>query len=338
MKVPKPRNLDRRFVSARMLWPGIALAVTLLLCAAPPATSFPISNGTEYALWPSTPPGSVGVSLTETVKDDGKDPVNDPQRIISGIATPTIRAFIPARPNGAAAVITAGGGYTSLVIDKEGTDIAKWLNGIGITAFVLKNRLPGEGHADGSDVPLQDGQRAIRLVRSNAAEWGIDPKRIGIVGLSSGGHMASMIGTSYGRKVYEPVDAGDANSARPDFMILAYGPHSSNARQYLLNPAQAPVPPPQKQALYDEYPTDRQVTKDTPPAFLMHTDEDNRVDPRNSVRFYMALKEAGIPAELHIFRDGPHGVAIRNAKGLPVAAWTTLAEEWLIASGVIKRP
>jgi hypothetical protein len=101
--------------------------MTLLLCAAPPAISFPISNGTEYALWPSTPPGSAGVSLTETVKDDGKDSVNDPQRIISGIVRPTIRAFIPARPNGAAAVITAGGGYTSLVIDKEGTDIAKWL-------------------------------------------------------------------------------------------------------------------------------------------------------------------------------------------------------------------
>ena len=295
MKVPMPRKLDRRFVSARMLWPGIPLAATLLLCAAPPATSFPISNGTEYALWPSTPPGSAGVSLTETVKDDGKDPVNDPQRIISGIARPTIRAFIPARPNGAAAVITAGGGYTSLVIDKEGTDIAKWLNGIGITAFVLKNRLPGEGHADGSNVPLQDGQRAIRLVRSNAAEWGIDPKRIGIVGLSSGGHMASMIGTSYDRKVYEPVDVGDAISARPDFMILAYGPHSSNARKYLLNPAQAPVPPPQKQALYDEYPTDRQVTKDTPPAFLMR----RRGQPRRSAQqrpLHIALKEAGIPA------------------------------------------
>jgi dipeptidyl aminopeptidase/acylaminoacyl peptidase len=134
-----------------------------------------------------------------------------------------------------------------------------------------------------------------------------------------------------------PVDASDSVSARPDFMILAYGPHSSNARNYLINPQQSPVLPPEKQALYDEYPSDRQVTKGTPPAFLMHTDEDKRVDPRNSVRMYMALKEAGVPAELHIFKDGPHGVAIRNANGLPVAAWTGLAEAWLAASGVISK-
>jgi acetyl esterase/lipase len=173
-------------------------------------------------------------------------------------------------------------------------------------------------------VPLQDGQRAIRVVRSNAAEWGIDPKRIGIVGLSSGGHMASMIGTSYDRKVYAPVDAGDAVSARPDYMILAYGPHSSNARKYLLNPAQAPVPPPQKQALYDEYPTDRQVTKDTPPAFLMHTDEDNRVDPRNSVRFYMALKEAGSPR--NCTSSGTVRMALRS--GMPKGCRSPPGRRW----------
>jgi len=323
-----PISLARTFL--------VALAIVACAGSAGVAGAFPIAHGVEYALWPSTPPGSANVKLKETVRDESKDP-NDPQRVISGITRPTIRAFLPSQPNGAAAVITAGGGYTSLVIDKEGTDIAKWLNSIGITAFVLKNRLPGEGHANGSSVPLQDGQRALRLVRANAREWGLDPGRIGIVGLSSGGHMASMIGTSYGIKVYNAVDTSDGVSARPDFMILAYGPHSSNARKYLINPEQAPVPPAEKQALYDEYPTDRQVTKDTPPAFLMHTDVDNRVDSRNSVRFYLALKEAGVPAELHIFKDGAHGVAIRNAKGLPVAAWTSLAEAWLGAIGMIRR-
>lgn len=294
----------------------------------------PITHGVEYKLWPVTPPGSEGLNLKEASKNESKDP-NDPQRSLWQIADPTIRAFLPAKPNGAAAVITAGGGYTNLVIDKEGTDIARWLNSLGVTAFVIKNRLPGEGHKDGKNVPLQDGQRAIRIVRSNALEWGIDPKKIGIVGLSSGGHMASMIGTNYDKKVYTPVDANDVSSARPDFMILAYGPHSSNARKFLLNPEQKPVDPPQKQELYDEYPTDQQVTKDTPPAFLMHTDVDNKVDPRNSVRFYMAMKAAGLPAELHIFKDGPHGVAIRNTKGLPVAIWTTLAEDWLRSSKFI---
>ncbi len=262
----------------------------------------------------------------------------DPQRAIKGVSRPTLTAYVPARPNGAAAIITPGGGYTSLVIDKEGTDIARWLNTLGVTAFVLKSRLPGEGHADGKNVPLQDGQRAIRLVRSQAAQWGIDGQRIGVVGLSSGGHMASMIGTAYGRKVYEGTDGADALSARPDFMVLAYGPHSSNARSALINPQQAPVLPPEKQALYDEYPTDRAVTRDTPPTFLMHTDEDDRVDPRNSVRFYLALKQAGLPAELHIFKDGKHGVAIRNSKGLPVQAWTGLCEAWLGRIGVLKGP
>lgn len=313
-----------------------SVGLSLVLVFSGQALAAPITHGTEYKLWPGTPPGSAGVNLQETIKDEGTDPA-DPQRLISGVASPTIRAFIPAKPNGVAAVITVGGGYTSLVIDKEGTDIAKWLNSLGITAFVIKNRLPGEGHADGKNVPLQDGQRAIRLVRGNAAEWGIDPKRIGVVGLSSGGHMASMMGTSYDKKVYAPVDASDALSARPDFMVLAYGPHSSNARKFLINPEQAPVLPVEKQAVYDDYPTDQQVTKETPPTFLMHTDPDNRVDSRNSVRFYMALKAVGVSAELHIFRDGLHGVAIRNTKGMPVAIWPKLAEEWFLASGIVKK-
>lgn len=310
---------------------GLAMSFVLVLLMSCQVQAAPLVHGEEYKLWPATPPGSEGLSLKETSKNESKDPA-DPQRSLWQIADPTIRAFIPTKPNGAAAVITVGGGYTNLVIDKEGTDIAKWLNSFGVTAFVIKNRLPGEGHKDGKNVPLQDGQRAIRLVRSHATEWGIDPARIGIVGLSSGGHMASMVGTAYDKKVYEAVDAADQISARPDFMILAYGPHSSNARKFLLNPNQKPVLPVEKQELYDEYPTDQLVTKDTPPTFLMHTDPDDKVDPRNSVRFYLAMKSFGLPAELHIFKDGKHGVAIRNAKGLPVAIWTKLAEDWLRAS------
>lgn len=298
------------------------------------AQAFPISHGTEYKLWPATPPGSAGITLVEKSTDNLKLP-NDPQRTLTGIANPTIRAFLPAKPNGTAAVITVGGGYTSLVIDKEGTDIAKWLNTLGVTAFVIKNRLPAEGHANGKDVPLQDGQRAIRLVRANAAEWGINPAKIGIVGLSSGGHMASMVGTSYNKKVYEAVDASDQLSARPDFMVLAYGPHSSNARKFLINPDQKPVLPVEKQALYDEYPSDQQITKDTAPTFLVTADNDDKVDSRNSTRFYSALKAAGVPAELHIFQDGKHGFAIRNAVGYPIAIWTRLCEEWLRYSKII---
>lgn len=314
--------------------PSAIPAFSFALMASVQAFAFPITHGTEYPLWPNTPPGSKNVSLTEKSKDSSKDP-NDAQRTLEAIATPTIRAFIPEHPNGAAAVITVGGGYTSLVIDKEGTDIAKWLNSIGVTAFVIKNRLPGEGHADGKNVPLQDAQRALRLVRANASEWKLDATKIGVVGLSSGGHLASTIGTNYHKKVYEPVDGSDKASARPDFQVLAYGPHSSNARQYLINSSQKPVEPVQKQALYDEYPTDKQVTADTPAAFLITAHNDDKVDARNSTRFYDALKAAGVPAELHIFQDGKHGFAIRNAVGYPIAIWPQLCESWLRANKII---
>lgn len=317
-KKPLPPFLPR--------WVAIVMLVLPLLGGS--AVAAGLRTGQAIALWGSEPaPGSQGLNLLEASVDTGTP--GDPQRTLSKIGSPDMTVYVPARPNGTSALITAGGGYTSLVIDKEGTDIARWLNSLGVTAFVLKFRLPGEGHQNGMDVPLQDGQRAIRLVRAHAAEWGLDPRRIGIFGFSSGGHTASMIGTAYAKAVYAPRDAADRQSARPDFMVLSYGPHSSNARKFLVDPGQAPVAPPEKQALYDEYPTDQMVTKDTPPTFLMHTDEDNRVDPRNSVRFYMALKQAGLPAELHIFKDGPHGVAIRNAAGLPVAAWTGLCEAWL---------
>lgn len=298
------------------------------------ATAFPISHGVEYKLWPATPPGSAGVTLVEKSKDSSKDP-SDPQRTLEGITQPSIRAFLPKTPNGTAVIITVGGGYTSLVIDKEGTDIAKWLNTLGVTSFVVKNRLPGEGHTDAKNVPLQDAQRALRLVRANAAEWKLDATKIGVVGLSSGGHLASTLGTNYAKKVYDAVDASDSVSARPDFLILAYGPHSGNARKFLINPDQKPLEPAAKQALYDEYPTDQQVNKDTAPAFIVSADNDDKVDSRNSTRFYDALKAAGVPAEIHIFQDGKHGFAIRNAKGYPVAIWTVLAENWLRANKII---
>ena len=292
------------------------------------------AHGQELPLWaPGPPPGSEHLVLTESVADTGT--ANDPRRKVWGISEPTLTVFQPARANGAAAVVLAGGGYTSLFIDHEGSDVARWLNTIGITAFVLKHRLPGEGHTNGLHVPLQDGQRAMRLVRHSAANLGIDAKRIGVVGLSSGGHMASMMGTCWDRKVYEPADAIDATDARPDFMVLGYGPYSANARQCLLKPEQTPMQPPEKQALYDTYPTDQLVSERTPATFLMHTDNDPVVDPRNSIRFYLALRSAKVPAELHIFGDGGHGVAIRKAAAFPVAAWPQLCASWLASLGMI---
>jgi len=295
--------------------------------------ALPLINGKDYNLWPHTPPDSSNINLTEVSKDSSQNP-NDPQRTLSAIAIPSMRAFVPAHPNGTAVMITVGGGYTSLVIDKEGTDIAKWLNSRGVTAFVIKNRLPGEGHTNGKNVPLQDAQRALRLVRANAVEWKINPAKIGIAGFSSGGHLASMLGTNYNKKVYDAIDDADKISARPDFMVLAYGPHSGNARKYLINPQQKLMEPSEKQALYDEYPTDQQVTTETAPAFIVAAGDDEKVDARNSTRFYDALKAVNVPAELHIFQSGGHGFALRNTKGA-VAIWPQLCEAWLTANSFI---
>jgi acetyl esterase/lipase len=290
--------------------------------------AFPIANGEEYKLWQGIPPGSEGLKLVEQTVNSSNDP-EDPLRSLTAISTPSIRAFIPAKPNGTSAIIIVGGGYMTLVIDKEGSDIAKWLNTLGITAFVIKNRLPAEGHLDGKNVPLQDVQRALRLVRANAAEWKLHSNKIGVFGFSAGGHLASTLGTNYDKKVYASTDDTDKISARPDFMVLAYGPHSGSSRKHLINPNQKLIEPAVKQEIYDEYPTSYQVTKDTAPTFLVTADNDDKVDSRNSTRFYDALKAAGVPAELHIFQDGKHGFAIRNSKDYPIAIWTLLCENWM---------
>jgi acetyl esterase/lipase len=297
-----------------------------------PAFSASIKSGQEIKLWPGTAPGSEGVVLKEQVIDGSSNP-KDPQRSIANITVPTITAWVPEKPNGAAALLFAGGGYTNIVIDKEGTDIAKWLNKLGVTAFVIKFRLPGEGHKDGKNVPLQDAQRAFKMIRYNAVEWGIDPNRIGLVGLSSGGHTAAMTAVAYDKKVYAPIDDIDKVNAHPDFLIIGYPPVSSNARKYLVNPAQKPVEPKEKQELYDEYPADVMVRADTPKTFIVQGFDDKKVDVENSVRFFLALKKKGIPADLHIFQEGVHGFAIRNAKG-PVSMWTKLCEAWMEKIGL----
>jgi acetyl esterase/lipase len=174
----------------------------------------------------------------------------------------------------------------------------------------------------------------MRLIRSQANEWKLDSAKVGVMGFSAGGHLASMLGTNYEKVVYKAMDKADKFSARPDFMVLAYGPHSGNARTLLINPEQKPMEPVEKQALYDEYPTSEQVTKETPIAFMVAADNDDKVDARNSTRFYDALKKNGVAAELHIFQEGKHGFALRNAQGT-VAIWPQLCENWLKSNKII---
>ncbi|TCN25095.1 alpha/beta hydrolase [Mesobacillus foraminis] len=290
----------------------------------------------EILLWDGAAPGSENVELTQQIIERSKDPkVLD--RAIVGISKPSIIPFFPAKgkANGTAVLIMPGGGYERVVFDKEGYDIAQWLNSKGVTAFVLKYRLPAEGHDQGHLAPLQDAQRAMRLIRENASEWGINADSLGVLGLSAGGHLASTLGTKYDEEVYKATSKTDQQSARPDFMILNYPVISmdeeithAGSRKNLLG-AQ---PSDEMAKLFS---SELNVDQDTPPAFIVHANDDTGVPSKNSVLFYQALNEANVEAEMHIFRKGGHGFGIRLAEG-PISLWTELAEEWMEASGFME--
>ena len=237
----------------------------------------------------------------------------------------------PAQPNGTAAVICPGGGYGGLVTGAEGHGIAAWLNGHGVTGVVLEYRLPAGRHA----VPLLDAQRAIRTVRANAKAWGIDPAKIGIIGFSAGGHLASTAATHFDAGKPEATDAVEKVSCRPDFAILVYPVISmgelthGGSRNNLLGKDPSAE-------LIELYSNEKQVTKDTPPTFLFHTSADTAVPPENAVRFYLACKKAGVPVEMHIYEKGRHGVGLgRDPKWTggekSVATWPDRLTDWMKA-------
>lgn len=288
----------------------------------------------EIMIWPGDAPGSEGLNLKEKVDERSPDPTQYHNRIISGVDHPTITPFIPENPNGTAVLICPGGGYTIMAFDKEGIEIAQWLNGLGVTAFVLKYRLPAEGHKDRKDVPLQDVQRAMRTIRYEAEKWDIDPDKIGVMGFSAGGHLASSLGVLYDKKVYSPIDKIDDTNARPDFMILDYpvismktGITHEGSRTKLLGKSPS-------DELIEEYSTNLHIDHNTPPTFLVLAHDDKAVIPQNSLLFYEGLLNSGVNASLHIFQHGGHGFGIRGAKG-PVFKWTELCEAWLRTNSYI---
>jgi acetyl esterase/lipase len=263
------------------------------------------------------------------------DKTENPVRLsYSLVSRPTLRVYLPpaGKGNGTAVVICPGGGYLHLAFTHEGTDIAKMLNDLGIAAFVLKYRLPSdETMVDKTIGPLQDAQRAIQLVRQQAGEWGIDPAKIGIMGFSAGGHLASTAGTHFNQAVIEnPAHV----SLRPDFMILLYPVISfedslahRGSRENLigLHPTAA---------LVRKYSNELQVTAQTPPTFLVHAGDDDVVPVANSLHFYEALKANGVPAEMHIYPKGGHGFGMNNPT--TVDRWTDRLKNWLTAGGWMK--
>jgi endo-1,4-beta-xylanase len=223
-------------------------------------------------------------------------------RSVAKVHQPTLTAYLPLaeKNTGVGMIIAPGGGYRHLAIDKEGHDIAKWLNTLGVAAFVLKYRLPRtEGHNYSIETALADAKRAVRLVRSRAAEWSLDAKRIGMMGFSAGGDLAARAGMSFDKGLAGASDPVERQTSRPDFLVLGY-----------------PL-----------IPDELAVSAETPAAFLVHADDD-RLTAEHSVRFYLALKKAGVSAELHVYSQGGHGFGILN-RDLPVSAWPLRFEQWL---------
>jgi acetyl esterase/lipase len=281
----------------RMLLP---FAVAGLLSAQRPVTDPP-----PQLLWPQGAPGALG----DTEKDQ-----------------PSLTPWPAKVPNGQSVVVCPGGGYGALAMDHEGKQIAQWLNSQGISAFVLKYRLgPKYRHP----VMLHDVQRAIRTVRAKASEWKLDPQRIGVWGFSAGGHLAATAATHFGAGQPGHADPLERVSSRPDFAILAYPVMTFTQEEFVHKGSRknllGETPDPQ---LVELLSNEKQVTKQTPPTFLFHTNEDTGVPPENSVLFYLALRRAGVPAELHIYEKGPHGVGLAWSD-LALSSWPARLADWL---------
>lgn len=284
-------------------------------------------------LWPGKAPGAPASLPVETVKERSTDPAyND--RYVFGIGRPRMAVFHPKRPNGAAMLITPGGGYSWVVIDKEGYEMARRLSALGVTAFVLFYRLPHEGWASGPDTPLADAQRAMRLIRHRAGAYGIDPARVGAMGFSAGGHLCADLMTRFDARGYEPVDAADRLSARPDaaapiypVMSMALPTAHAGSRKNLIGADASPV----RERAHSPH---LNVTPQTPPAFLLHAEDDASVVVENTLLLREALVKAGVPVETHLFADGGHGFGLRLARGKTVEGWEELFFDWARKRGL----
>ena len=265
------------------------------------------------ALWSGAAPGDQG-NLPPEAPQPAKP--NDTTIRIGNVSQPTLSVFRPAegKANGAAVVVCPGGGYNILAFNKEGTEVAEWLNSVGVTAFVLKYRVPKRPDRERHEAPLQDVQRALGLVRHRASEWNLDPQRIGVLGFSAGGHLAACASTNYGKRTYPAVDAADEASCRPDFAVLIYP-------AYLVD---------KDNKLAAELP----VTGDTPPTFIAMT-EDDGVRVECGLFYYLALKQAKVKAEMHLYPTGGHGYGLRPSEHL-VSTWPARAADWLGSIGALK--
>jgi acetyl esterase/lipase len=263
-------------------------------------------------VWPQSPPGAqpnAGPEIdTTTAKDNliaGKPLIR-----LGNVSAPTLTRYAPASRNtGAAVVVFPGGAYRILAIDLEGTEVCKWLTSVGVTCVLLKYRVPDSGPYPKSSAALQDAQRTVGIVRSHAAEWHIDPQRIGVLGFSAGAHLAAALSTHFDQRLYDPIDAADQVSCRPDFAVIVYPGYLAIAEQNFAPNAEI------------------HVTDKTPTSFIVQA-EDDTVHVENSTVYFLALKNAKVQAEMHLYAQGGHGYGLRRT-ALPVTAWPQLVETWL---------
>ncbi|WP_244471752.1 alpha/beta hydrolase [Methylobacterium sp. ARG-1] len=255
--------------------------------------------------------------------------------MISNIAAPTLEVFAPAQPNGTAMLIAAGGGLTGISQATEAYPAARWLTDQGITAFVLTYRLPGEGWSDPTPAPLQDGQRALRMIRAAAEQYRIDPARVGVLGFSAGGYVLGMVAVRSDCRSYAPVDAVDEQSARPDFAVLLYPVVTLGAPSDQTATARKQVGEHASREVRDTWSVQSYVRANDPPMFLAQAADDTTVSPQNTILLEAACREHGVPVEMHRFDAGGHGFGM-GRPGTPSAAWPTLCRAWLDRQGVVR--
>jgi len=335
--------------------PSLVLAVCLFAAstACPQQSGWrPTPGHTQLAIWPGdsrTIPDAAPVLGPETVEISGPHELIAGRRVtgVRNVTRPTMTIYSPSGKNtGAAVVVFPGGGYQMLAIDLEGTEVCDWLVPRGITCILLKYRVPGNpalypksGPYPESPMALEDAQRTLGLLRLHAAEDHIDPHKIGVLGFSAGGHLVAAISNHYDHRIYSPIDAADRQSCRPDFAVAIYPGHlsygaagydagQSKTNSFTLPPNNAPS------ALRDLVLNPHlHVTRNTPPTFLLQNEDDHVDNVDDSLSYYIALRNAGVPTELHLYPHGGHAFGLRRTR-LPVTAWPQLVDTWMQSIGM----
>jgi acetyl esterase/lipase len=332
MLLPRSYPLPCGLTAFAAVAPGARAAVLagLLLLAlvfhgtavrAEPAIWRPSAGHVQVPIWPGAPPDLQPVPGPETLKEGA----------VTNVTRPTMTVYAPlARNTGAAVVVIPGGGFQILAMDLEGTEICDWLTSRGVTCVLLKYRVPSVPYVWQCDCrpqnhslsrpSLEDVQRTLRLVRAHAAAWRIDPHRVGVIGFSAGGFLVAEASTYFKDRLYPPVDAADQLSSRPDFAIALYPGHLALAdNSVALNPV-----------------IESHITAETPPTFLLQNEDDHVDRVEDALSYYVGLKKAGVPVELHAYAQGGHAFGLR-ATNLPVAGWPRLVETWLGTIGIIRK-